>query len=423
MENRKIVEIVCVGTELLLGNIVNTNAAFLAEECAKLGLASYYQSVVGDNRSRLTDTLKLALSRADIVILSGGLGPTQDDLTKEVACEVCGQKMYMHEESKTRLIEYFKRRGLELTENNYKQAMIPEDGIVLTNNNGTAPGVIIPYDNKHVVLLPGPPNELKPMFKESVAPYLQKISGEVFVSKTVKIVSVGESIAETRILDLIDAQTNPTIATYAKTGEVHIRVTASGKEAAECEKLIAPVVAELKKRFGDNIYTTDDDVSLEKAVVDLCNRAKLKLMTVESCTAGMVSSRIVNVPGASDVFKSGLVTYSNKAKRELAGVRKSTLEEFTAVSKQTACEMVKGTDIGPKADVIVGVTGYASQGDETQPAGLVYIAVNCCGKTTVKEFHFNGNRNKVRESATTQALVLVRESILEYLKEKSFQDA
>lgn len=420
MENRKVVELISVGTEILLGNIVNTNAAFLSEECAKLGLSCYYQTVVGDNRERLTETLKLALSRSDIVILSGGLGPTDDDLTKEVACAVAGKELFMHEESKERLIEYFKKRGLELTDNNYKQAMIPVDGIVLTNNNGTAPGVIIPFENKHIVLLPGPPVELKAMFSESVVPYLRKLSPVVFASRTVKIVSVGESIAETRIKDLIDSQTNPTIATYAKTGEVHIRVTASGKDETECERLIKPVVRELKTRFGSNVYTTEEDVTLEKAVVDLLKSGELRVQTVESCTGGMIAARIVNVPGASDVFKCGYVTYSNKAKRKLAGVKKATIQKYTAVSSETAGEMVKGTDLGPKADVIVGVTGYASQGDETQPAGLVYIGCNVCGTTVVKEFHFSGNRTKVRESATTQALVLMRECILEYLSKQTF---
>lgn len=420
MEDKKVVEIVCVGTEILLGNIVNTNAAFLAEQCAKLGLTNYYQSVVGDNRERLTETIKLALSRSDIVILCGGLGPTEDDLTKEVACEVAGLPMYMHEESKERLIAYFNKRGLELTENNYKQAMIPKDGIVLTNNNGTAPGVIIPYENKHMVLLPGPPVEMKAMFSESVVPFFKNLVPNVFVSQTVKLVSVGESIAETRIKDMIDSQTNPTIATYAKTGEVHIRVTASGKDEGECERLIKPVVRELKSRFGNNVYTTCEDVTLEKTVVDLLASMDLRVQTVESCTGGMVAARIVNVPGASDVFKCGYVTYSNKAKRKLAGVRKSTLEKYTAVSAETAVEMVKGTDLGPRADVIVGVTGYAGPGDDEHPAGLVYISCNVCGKTVVKEFHFNGNRTKVRESATTQALVLMRECILEYLSERTF---
>lgn len=419
--SEKVVEIVCVGTEILLGNIVNTNAAFLAEECAKLGLSCYYQTVVGDNYERLEETIKLALSRSDIVLLSGGLGPTEDDLTKEVACKVTGREVYEHTESKERLVADFEKRGLNLTENNQKMVMVPKDSEVLVNYNGNAPGVIIPYENKHVVLLPGPPVELKPMFLNQVVPYLQKLSDRVFVSRTIKIVSVVESNVEMKIKDLVDKQTNPTLATYAKGGEVHIRVTASGKNEAECVKLIKPVVRELKVRFGNNIYTTHDDVTLEKAVVDLLASGGLRAMTVESCTAGLVSARIVNVPGASEVFKYGLVTYSNKSKRKLAGVKKATLEKYTAVSAETAREMVKDTEVGPKADVIVGVTGYASQGDESQPAGLVYISCNVCGDIKVKEFHFNGNREKVRNYATTHALILMRECILEYLSKETFK--
>ncbi|MBR6309271.1 MAG: competence/damage-inducible protein A [Lachnospiraceae bacterium] len=410
------VELLCVGTELLLGNIVNTNAAFLAEELAKMGLASYYQTVVGDNAERLEASLKLALSRSDIVILVGGLGPTEDDLTKEVASKVAGKKLFLHEESKNRIEDYFKKRGITLTDNNFKQALIPEGATVLTNNNGTAPGVIIPYEDKFMILLPGPPVELKPMFNESVVPFLQKISPVIFKSRTVKVVSVGESTAETMIKDMIDSQTNPTIATYAKTGEVHIRVTASGKDEEECESLIKPVIRELKKRFGNNIYTTHDEVSLEKAVVDLLLSGGLKITTVESCTAGMVASRIVNVSGASDVFKYSFVTYCDEAKHKLVGVKNSTLEKHTAVSRETAEEMVKSLDGPLKSDVCVGVTGYADGED----AGHVFIACNVRGKIEVREFHFVGNRLKVRESATTQALVLARDMVLKFLSEIAF---
>lgn len=410
------VELLCVGTELLLGNIVNTNAAFLAEEIAKLGLSSYYQSVVGDNAGRLEESIKLALSRSDIVILCGGLGPTEDDLTKEIASKVAGKQLLMHEESKKRIEDYFKKRDIKLTDNNFKQALIPDGATVLTNNNGTAPGVIIPYEDKFMVLLPGPPGELKPMFYESVVPFLRKISPVIFKSRTVKVVSVGESVAETMIKDMIDAQTNPTIATYAKTGEVHIRVTASGKDEDECESLIKPIIRELKNRFGNNIYTTHDEVSLEKAVVDLLLSGGLKVTTVESCTAGMVASRIVNVPGASDVFKYSLVTYCDEAKHKLAGVKKSTLEKQTAVSRETAEEMVKNLDAPLKSDVCVGVTGYADGED----AGHVFIACNVHGRIEVREFHFVGNRLKVRESATTQALVLMRDAVLKFLSEIAF---
>ncbi|MBQ8230947.1 MAG: CinA family nicotinamide mononucleotide deamidase-related protein [Lachnospiraceae bacterium] len=261
------VEIICVGTELLLGNIVNTNAAYLAQKCAAAGLSCYYQSVVGDNAERLKEAIQTAVKRSDIVILSGGLGPTEDDLTKETAAEVMGKKLIMDEASKEAIAGYFKQRGIEATQNNWKQAMIPEEAIVLVNHNGTAPGVIIREDNTHVILLPGPPNELIPMFEESVMPYLNKLEPGVIYSQTVKISGVSESKVETIIVDLIDAQTNPTIATYAKTGEVHIRVTAKADTEKEAKKLIKPMVKELKKRFGNDIYSTEEDITLEKAVV------------------------------------------------------------------------------------------------------------------------------------------------------------
>lgn len=422
-DEKMVVEIVCVGTEILLGNIVNTNAAYLAEKVASLGLTCYYQSVVGDNAKRVEETIRTAVSRSDVVILSGGLGPTQDDLTKEIASKVAGKELVLHEESLEAIKTYFEKRGIAYTDNNVKQAMVPVDSIVLKNNNGTAPGIIIPYENKHIILLPGPPNELKPMFEESVVPYVHKLTNKVIVSQTVKVVSVGESLAETMILDLIENQTNPTIATYAKTGEVHIRVTACAEDEEKAKKLIKPLVKELKVRFGNNIYTTDEDVTLEKSIVDLLVASDMKIMTVESCTGGMIASRIVNVPGASEVLKCGLVTYSNKAKRKLAGVKKATIQKYTAVSPQVAREMAKGTDLGPKSDVIVSVTGYAGpDSTEEEPAGLVYIACNVCGNTSVKEFHFSGNRAKVRESATVNALVFARQCILEYISQVTFGD-
>ena len=221
-----IVEIICVGTEILMGNIVNTNAAYLAEQCAGLGLSCYYQSVVGDNHDRLFEVIKTAAGRSDIVILSGGLGPTQDDLTKETAAEVLGKDLYMHEESKEAIITYMTRRGITITENNWKQAMVPEGCIVVPNANGTAPGIIMEDNGSRIILLPGPPGELIPMFENSILPYLRKIAPDVLYSVMIKICGVGESNVEDSIQDIIDAQSNPTIATYAKTGEVHLRITA-----------------------------------------------------------------------------------------------------------------------------------------------------------------------------------------------------
>ena len=416
------VELICVGTELLLGNIVNTNAAYLAEKCAGLGLSCYFQSVVGDNEERLAQTIRTALDRSDIVILSGGLGPTEDDLTKETAAKVCGRTLEMHEPSRQALERYFTDRGLTLTDNNWKQAMIPQGAIVLDNHNGTAPGVILETEQAKVILLPGPPNELYPMFEESVVPYLEGLTSQVICSQAVKICGVGESRVETQIQDLIDAQTNPTMATYAKTGEVHIRVTAAAESRKAAMKLIKPLVKELKARFGNDIYSTEEETTLEKAVADLLQANDLTVTCAESCTGGMLSARLVNVPGVSQVYKAGLVTYSNKAKRKILNVKKSTLHKHGAVSPKTAEEMAKGAAVFAKADVAVAVTGIAGPdgGTEEKPVGLVYIACSVKGEVTVKKYQFSGNRGKIRESAAAAALTLMRSCILEYFSKVTF---
>ncbi len=417
-----VVELISVGTEILLGNIVNTNAAYLSEQCAKLGLSCYYQTVVGDNEYRLSETLKTALSRCDIVILSGGLGPTEDDLTKEVASKVLNRNLVMDETSKARIQEFFKKRDLKITDNNWKQAMVPQGAIVVDNDNGTAPGIIIEEEGKSVILLPGPPNELLPMFESSIMPYLRdKLPGTIY-SKTVKICGIGESAAETMIKDMIQSQENPTIAPYAKTGEVHLRVTAKAEDEKEAKRLTKPVVKELKERFGSNVYTTEEDVTLEKAIVELLLANNLSVSTVESCTGGMLAARLINVPGVSEAYKSGFITYSNKAKRKLVNVKKTTLNRYGAVSKQVAEEMVKGVYLQNKADVIVSITGIAGPegGSKDKPVGLVYIACFVCGKVTVKEYHFSGNRNKIRETTVANALTLMRQCILEYYSEVTF---
>lgn len=416
------VEIICVGTELLLGNIVNTNGAYLAEKCAGLGLSCYFQSVVGDNEERLTQVLKAAMERSDVVLLSGGLGPTEDDLTKEVAAKVCGRELVMHQHSKARIAEYFSKRNTIITENNWKQAMMPEGAMVLDNDNGTAPALIIETEKARVILLPGPPNELIPLFEGQVAPYLGRLTPGVICSQTVKLCGVGESLAETMVKDLIDAQTNPTIATYAKTGEVHIRVTAAAEDREAAEELLKPVVEELKARFGQHVYTTDENITLEKAVVDILMDKALTITCAESCTGGMLSARLINVPGVSDCYKAGFVTYSNQAKSELLGVRKSTLDKYGAVSTETAREMAEGAALGAKSEVAVAVTGIAGPdgGSQEKPVGLVYIACTVKGETTVEEYRFRGNRDKIRQSAVSSALILTRRCMLEYYSKGTF---
>ena len=416
------VEIIAVGTEILLGNIVNTNAAYLAEKCAGLGLSCYHQDVVGDNEERLSETIRLALTRADIILLSGGLGPTQDDLTKEAAAKVMGKELYLHESSREAIRQFFAERNMEITENNWKQAMVPEGCIVVENPGGTAPGIIIAENGKHVVLMPGPPGELIPMFERSIMPYLAGLTTGVIYSQTVKICGVGESKAESMVEDLVNAQDNPTIATYAKTGEVHLRVTATAPDEKEAKKLVKPMVKELKGRFGNHVYTTDSEVTLEKAVVDLLMANKLTACTVESCTGGMLSARLINVPGVSEVFKSGYVTYSNKSKRKLLGIKKNILMKHGAVSEQIAKEMAKTAATLARTDVSVSTTGIAGPdgGTPDKPVGLVYIGCNVCGRVTVKECHFHGTREKIRESTVSAALSLMRECILQYYSEVTF---
>jgi len=416
------VELICVGTEILLGNIVNTNAAYLAEKCAALGLSCYFQTVVGDNEERLTGVLSTAVSRSQIVILSGGLGPTEDDITKEVAAKVCGKELRGDEHSMERIAEYFAARDIIPTENNWKQAMVPEGAIVLDNDNGTAPGMIIETKTSKVILLPGPPGELMPMFEAKVVPYLQQLTPGVIQSQTVKICGISESSVETAVKDLIENQTNPTIATYAKTGEVHIRVTAAAETSQKAMKMIKPLVKELKLRFGQDIYTTDENTTLEKAVVDLLLANQLTVTCAESCTGGMLSARLINVPGISELYKSGYITYSNKAKRNLLGVKKSTLQKHGAVSHQTAKEMAKGVAMASKADVAVAITGIAGPdgGTKEKPVGLVYIACSIKGNVTVQEYHFKGNRMKIREAAVSAALKLMRACILEDFSKTTF---
>ena len=374
-----VVELICVGTELLLGNIVNTNAAYLSEKCALLGLSMYHQSVVGDNAERLKESLETALNRSDVVILSGGLGPTQDDLTKETAAEVMGIPLKEDPHSRERIEEYFKNSQYKvITDNNWKQALVPEGAIVLDNENGTAPGIIMEKNGKSVILLPGPPGELIPMFEGKVYDYLNKLQPEIIYSTMVRICGLGESFVENEIRDLIDNQTNPTIATYAKIGQVDLRVTAKAASEKEAAKLAKPMLKELLKRFGDHIYTMDEHKSLEEVIVHFLKERSLTLTTAESCTGGMIAARITDVPGASEVFKQGLVTYSNRAKRKLLDVKKTTLKEYGAVSEKTAKEMAKNGAFITGSDACVSVTGTAGPtgGTEEKPVGLVYIG--CC---------------------------------------------
>lgn len=414
------VELISVGTELLMGNIVNTNSWYLSRKCAELGFSLYFQTTVGDNEDRLYGVLQEALSRSDIIMLTGGLGPTQDDMTKEAVAKILKRELIMDEVSRERISTYFKQRFSRsdvpqvISENNWKQANKIDGGIVVDNDNGTAPGYIVEAEGKILILLPGPPSEMVPMFETRIYPYLKKKQNKFLVSRMVKICGVGESRAETEILDLIEGQTNPTIAPYAKDGEVHFRITAAADTEAEAELLLNPVVDELFKRFGDNIYTTEESESLEQAVVKLLQQNNYTVTTAESCTGGLLTGRLVNVAGVSDVLKEGFITYSNEAKMKYLGVSADTLQAFGAVSAQTALEMAKGAALAACSDTSLAITGIAGPdgGTGDKPVGLVYMACHVKGKLSVKEYRFMGNRQKVREQSVIYALDLLRRGLL-----------
>ena len=418
------VELVSVGTELLLGDIVNTNTAYLSKELAALGFGVFRQTTVGDNRERLLKTLESAFLENDTVIITGGLGPTDDDITKECAAEYFGREFYFHEYSWVKILERLTRSGRNIiTENNKKQAMIPEGAIVLENYCGTAPGIIIEENNKRIILLPGPPREMRDMFEKSVKPYLEKFSSKQFISKYVRFYGIGESLLETKIKDIMDNQTNPTLALYAKTGEVLLRITVSGDDKAECEDLIRKQLDEIEKRVGEYIYLVgDEDISstqteMNTVVANLLIENKFTISIAESLTGGKISSMLVEKSGISEVLLEGIVCYSNKSKINTLGVREETLEKFGAVSEEVAKEMVLGVAKRLGADFAVATTGIAGPNSDGsgKPVGLVYIGIYAQGDISVKECLFTGDRELIRYRTSVEALEEVRRNILKKL--------
>ena len=395
-------EIISVGTEILLGDIVNTNAQYVAKELASIGIEVYHQSTVGDNVERLYECFKESLERSDVVITTGGLGPTKDDLTKEVAAKFFGQELVLHEPSWEYIKSLIQRRGKEIAPNNKKQAYFPESAIILKNNNGTAPGAILKKDDKAIIVLPGPPKEMKAMFNESVMPYLNQFTDFKLISKTLRLYGIGESDLEIAIMDILDEQTNPTVALYAKEMEVTIRLTAKATDEEEALKLIEPVENRIRERVGKFIYTNDDKYNgesqnvLEEIVAKLLVEKDLKVATAESCTGGMVASALIDYPGISSVFLEGCVTYSNESKIKRLGVKEETLNKYGAVSEETAIEMAKGIAEGLGADIGLSTTGVAGPGGGTdeKPVGLVYTAVYFKGEIKVYKNIYNGNRQK-----------------------------
>lgn len=414
----KSAEIICVGTELLMGQTLNTNSRFLARELASLGIPSYRQIVVGDNYDRLYEQIKESAGRSDLVILTGGLGPTTDDITMGVAADVARKELVFDEESFNNITEYFRRLFRNMPKNNRKQAMLPEGATILKNNNGTAPGAMFEYSCPttedpdrvvHFVLLPGPPSEMSLMFTNEARPILEKMSDSKFITKFVHLFGIGESAAAERISDLIDAQTNPTIAPYASEGECMFRVTQRVDNGEEEKDLITPILDVMKERFGQCIYEIGDR-PLKQVAYDLLLEKNKTVCFAESCTAGMVSSEFVDIPGASQVFMGSVVSYGNKVKTNLLGVSDDVLENLGAVSRECAQEMAEGARKLLGTDIAVSITGIAGPTGESaaKPVGLVYLAIADEKGTDVIEVHLSGNRSRVRHVAVLHAFNLIR---------------
>ncbi len=405
-------EIIAVGTEILLGDITNTHARYLAKGFAALGINLLHQSVVGDNRERLGDVFQRALQRSDIILLTGGLGPTNDDITKETVCEQLGVSLREDSEVLGRIEEYFAHIDREMPENNKKQAMVPIGAKVFQNYYGTAPGMAIEQDGKCVILLPGPPRELIPMFEGQVQPFLEKFSDGKIVSHTISIVGIGESSVADKLSDLLEGN-NPTVALYAKDGEVRIRVTAKKPTSFEAEQDVAPLVKEIKQRLGDYVYGTDVS-SLHSVVVRLLREQKLMIATAESCTGGMLSQRLTEISGASEIYEFGVASYSDRIKEQLLGIPKDILDRCGAVSGEVAMLMAAGAERESGADIGVGITGIAGPGGGTPetPVGRVFVAVTCRGKYWIEKLSIGhggaDERDYIRSIATLHALNMVR---------------
>ncbi|QCT03141.1 competence/damage-inducible protein CinA [Paenibacillus algicola] len=404
-------EIIAVGTELLLGQIVNTNAQFLSRELAGMGIDVYYQTVVGDNLSRLKEALQLSSARADIVILSGGLGPTQDDLTKEAVAEYLGTKLHYDRLALDKLERFFQDRSKPMTENNKRQALAIDGGTPLDNETGLAVGNAVSKDGRHYIMLPGPPKELIPMFQQEVKPWLLQhvLTDELPIySKMLKFAGIGESALDDRLTDLITGQSDPTIALYAKDGEVTVRISTKADSELKAMEKLDQLQAEIEAIVPDHMYASQD-VPIEQVIVDLMADQGLTLSAAESCTGGLVMETLTSIPGSATMLRGGVVCYTNEMKHKLVNVPLHLLEGENAagaVSAETAevlCEqirMITDSDFG------LSITGVAGPGyAERKPIGLVYIGIAERGKKTeVHELHIKGNRETIRVRATKALL-------------------
>mgnify|MGYP002640786418 FL=1 len=403
-------ELIAVGTELLLGNIANTDAQMLSQGLSALGINVYYHTVVGDNPQRVRQAVDIARGRADILITTGGLGPTCDDLTKVAVAQAFGKELVYHEPSAQRIRERFAQRGTPVTENNFQQAMVPEGCTVLDNDWGTAPGVAFQAGGTHVLMLPGPPRECAMMFRHRALPYLQKLSDGVIASRTVKTFGIGESAAEALLRDLMNALHNPTLAPYAKPTGTELRITAHAPTREEALRLIAPVEEQVKAILGDKVIGVDVD-SLEEVCFALLKDRGLTVGTAESCTGGLLAKLLTDLPGSSAVFRGGVVSYTNGVKAGLLGVPQDLLDRYGAVSPQVAEAMARGAKASLGCDIALSTTGVAGPDadDRGNPIGLVYLGLAWGDQCQVTEFRAGPvERERVRRQAAQTALDLLR---------------
>lgn len=403
-----IAEILSVGTELLMGQIVNTDAQYIARRLSEAGVTLHRQTTVGDNPDRLLEAIETAMARADVVITTGGLGPTADDITKELSAKALGLRIERHAGAEAMVRAWFLRSGYPMTENNLRQADFARGAIVLENKHGTAPGCIVEKAGKAVVNLPGPPRELVPMFEEGVMPYLLARSGALIISRYLRVFGMGESKVESLTGDLMRSLKNPTLAPYCSLGEVQLRLTVRVQDAAEAGPLLDPLEAEIRSRLGDVIYAVTDDprYTMERAVVEALLRNGKTVATAESCTGGMIASRLVSVPGVSAAFLEGHVTYANEAKVRVLGVPEETLGRFGAVSEETARAMAEGLKARSGADICLSVTGIAGPdgGTEEKPVGLVWLGMATVEGTQAKKLLLTGDRERIRTLSALNAL-------------------
>ena len=407
-----IAEILCIGTELLMGQVLNTNAQFLSRRLSALGVSQYHQTVVGDNAQRLEAAYRLALSRADVVITSGGLGPTVDDITKRVAAKVAGKELVLLPQAEEAVRARFQRLGRPMTENNLSQAMFTPDSILLDNPHGTAPGAIVPMgEGKVVIHLPGPPVELQPMWLNHAEPWLQKRSGKVLVSRYIRIFGMGESEVDQRLADL-ETGDNPTLSPYCSTGEVMLRATACADTADEGLALLLPLVEEVKARLGQVIYAIeeDDTGSLARCAVEALKRRGWTIATAESLTGGLMASSMVEIPGASAVVKGGFVTYQTVSKTMLVDVPAELIEKYDVVSAEVARAMAEGARKRLETDVAISATGLAGPdgGTPEKPVGTVYVGIATAQGTTVLPLRLTGDRLRIRTLTMKHAMNAVR---------------